>query len=164
MPPAHSLLDAYDVWLGEAALAGRVVASVYRARIGHEAGIDAGDLDGACRALVEAPSIERERMKGSGPVRYDLRPFIEALEVRSAPAPEAITLRMALRHDPERGVGRPDEVLAAIASRMDVGTLPTSDVVRERLVLAPPPPPAPAKPKGPRRGGQPAAAVSRPRK
>ena len=57
-------------------------------------------------------------------VAYDLRPFIEAIEVDKvveAVLPTAgastITVRMTLRHDPERGVGRTDELLAALSER-----------------------------------------------
>jgi hypothetical protein len=50
---------------------------------------------------------------------------------------------MTLRHDPEKGVGRPEEVLAALGER--VGTaLGTASLVRERLVLADPPAPPPS--------------------
>jgi hypothetical protein len=73
---------------------------------------------------------------------------------------------MTLRHDPERGVGRPDEVLSAIADRLGRDSLPVAGIARERLVLAPPPVAAPPRPRGPRRGGQaaPAASASRPMK
>ena len=79
---------------------------------------------------------------------------------------ERVTLRMTLRHDPERGIGRPDEVLAALADRMGESAAKVTSLVRERLVLAPPPPPAAPAPRtrGPRRGGQPVTPPSRPRK
>ena len=169
MPPAHRLVEAYDVWPGAPALPGQVVASVYRAQARRE-DVEPAALAAACEGLLGAASIERERAKGGGTVRYDLRPFIEALAVEAdrpadgVGAPGTVTLHMTLRHDPERGIGRPDEVLAAIADRM--GAAPTvTALVRERLVLAPPPAPPPAqRPKAPRRGGQPATPPSRPRK
>jgi hypothetical protein len=170
LPPGYTLREAHDVWLGEAALPGQVVASVYRADLADARVVDA--LGDACRALVEAATIERERMKGGGPVRYDLRPFIEALGVSAtdepadpAGAPPAqATIRMTLRHDPERGVGRPDEVLAAVAAQAGMEPIPVRAIIRERLVLAPPPVPAPPRPRAPRRPGQPAASANRPRK
>jgi len=163
MPPAHRLVDAYDVWPGAPALPGQVAASVYRAVAGND-DLDPAVLAEACDAVLQAPTLERERAKGGGTVRYDLRPFIEALEVDRAADP--VTLRMTLRHDPERGIGRPDEVLAAIADQLGLAAPPVAALVRERLVLAPPPPPAPPVPRnrGPRRGGQPATPTSRPRK
>jgi hypothetical protein len=163
MPPAHRLVDAYDVWPGASALPGQVTASVYRAEARRE-DVDPGVLADACEAVLEARTLERERVKGTGIVRYDLRPFIDALAVDRTGEP--VTLRMTLRHDPERGIGRPDEVLAALADRMGASAPTLTALVRERLVLAPPPPPAATAPRnrGPRRGGQPATPTSRPRK
>jgi radical SAM-linked protein len=162
IPPAHRLVEAYDVWPGAPALPGQVVASVYRAEARRD-DVEPAALTSACRTLLESASIERERAKGGGTVRYDLRPFIEALTVDSAG--DVVTLHMTLRHDPERGIGRPDDVLAAIADRLGVAPAVTA-LVRERLVLAPPPAPAPPapRPRGPRRVGQPVTPRSRPRK
>jgi radical SAM-linked protein len=165
VPAGFDLLETYDVWLGEAALPGQVVASVYRTRVADDAG-PAERLHDACRALLDEPSIVRERMKGTGPVRYDLRPFIEALEVTASAPAGPIEIVMMLRHDPERGVGRPDEVLSAIADWLGLESLPVAAIVRERLVLAPPHVAPPPRPRGPRRGGQgaPTAPASRARK
>jgi radical SAM-linked protein len=163
MPPAHRLVEAYDVWPGAPALPGQVAASVYRAHARRE-DVDPAALAAACEGLLGSATIERERAKGGGTVRYDLRPFIEALAVDGSG--ERVTLRMTLRHDPERGIGRPDEVLAALADRMGGAAPALGTLVRERLVLAPPPPPAAPAPRhrGPRRGGQPMTPSSRPRK
>ena len=163
MPPAHRLIEAYDVWPGSPALPGLVAASVYRAEAGI-GNVDPAALADACDAVLASPTLERERAKGGGTVRYDLRPFIEALAVDGTAA--TATLRMTLRHDPEKGIGRPDEVLAALADLMGGSAPKVTALVRERLVLASPPPPAPPVPRnrGPRRGGQPATPTSRPRK
>jgi hypothetical protein len=139
LPPDHLLVDVYDVWLGEAALPGRVSASVYRAVI--EAVVDAAALRLAAAALLDEPALPRERRKGETIVIYDLRPFLEAIEVDEAvvaPAGNAmITIRMTLRHDPERGVGRPDELLAALSERTGVAFHARS-IARERLILSTP--------------------------
>jgi radical SAM-linked protein len=163
MPPAHRLVEAYDVWPGAPALPGQVTASVYRAEAIHQ-DVDPSALARACDDLLESHTLERARAKGGGTVRYDLRPFIEALAVDGTG--ERVTLRMTLRHDPERGIGRPDEVLAALADRMGESAPKVTSLVRERLVLAPPPPRAAPAPRtrGPRRGGQPVTPPSRPRK
>jgi hypothetical protein len=42
---------------------------------------------------------------------------------------------MTLRHDPEKGVGRPEELLAALAARAGI-EFQVRSLVRERLVLA----------------------------
>ena len=153
LPSGWRLVEAYDVWLGEAALPGRVTASVYRARL-TGAGEDATRLRAAAVALLDAPTLVRERRKGEGSVRYDLRPFLGRLEVETAG--RDVVLRMTLRHDPEKGVGRPDEVLAALGEAAGTVLEPV-ELVRERLELGDPPAPKP-------KGRQPTASPSRPRK
>ena len=153
LPAGTSLVDAFDVWLGEPALPGRVVGSVYRAGF-QVTVIGAGRLEGAASALLRAPSLIRERRKGEGTVAYDLRPFIAALDVERAG--ETVILRMTLRHDPEKGVGRPDEVLAALGEQCGEPLAPDA-LVRERLELGDGP-----APKG--KGRQATASPSRLRK
>ena len=133
------------MWLGESALPGQVVASVYRATLTH-ASIDRDRLEAGCRHLLSAAALPRERQKGQTVVSYDLRPFLDGLEVD-----EAASLRMTLRHDPERGIGRPEEVIAALGEQIGVLLEPTT-LVRERLLLAPPPAPAPQVPRTAQRG------------
>jgi hypothetical protein len=135
MPQGSVLIDVYDVWLGEAALPGRVVASVYRATM-EDSGIAAPvpALEAATADLLGATTLPRERPRGDRTVLYDLRPFILAVDVRGGG--QAAEIVMELRHDPEKGVGRPEEVLAELADRSGVA-LDGAVVVRERLVLAP---------------------------
>ena len=125
---------------GIAALPGQVVASVYRATFAPGA-VDPRALRAAADALLRAHALPRERQKGQATVRYDLRPFLDTLEVDDGDG----ALRMTLRHDPERGIGRPEEVLAALGEQLDAVLEPAS-IVREGLVLAPPPPPAAPRP------------------
>lgn len=136
LPPGMALVDVYDVWLGEPPLPGQVVASVYRATILREA-VDGDRLRNAARSLVAATSLERERRKGDAVVRYDLRWYIGAVEVVPV-AGGRLAVRMTLRHDPERGVGRPDEVLAALSETLGVRLEPPvlAGITRERLVLS----------------------------
>jgi len=136
LPEGWTLVDLYDVWLGEPALSGQVVASVYRAAL--EAGAPEASLAlrlrDAVSELLAATTVPRERAKGDRTVAYDLRPFVERLEVARTPDGPA-TLVMELRHDPEKGMGRPEEVLAELSDRLGV-PLPIASIVRERLVLA----------------------------
>ncbi|HEX5828837.1 MAG TPA: DUF2344 domain-containing protein, partial [Candidatus Limnocylindrales bacterium] len=167
MPAAHRLVELHDVWLGSPALPGQVTASVYRATLAPGT-VTPDTLRSAVARLLAAGTLPRERSKGTGVVAYDLRPFIEALEVGGAMGEDGATavLRMTLRHDPERGIGRPEEVLAALRDELG-GPLEVRALVRERLVLAPPTPPAPPPPKRRPSGGgraQPTASASRPRK
>ena len=86
LPPDHALVDVYDVWLGEAPLPGRVSASVYRSVV--EAVVDPGALRVAVAALMAEPALPRVRRKGDSVIPYDLRLFIEDIEVdeRERPA------------------------------------------------------------------------------
>ena len=142
LPAGYRLVDVYDVWLGEAALPGRVVASVFRALVEGDAAVAAA-LAAAATAMLAAPSLPRQRRKGETLVAYDLRPFLDQITIEADGA-GTVTLRMTLRHDPEKGIGRPEEVLAELGERAG-GDLVAGRIVRERLVLgepvAPPPPP-----------------------
>ena len=69
-------------------------------------------------------------------IAYDLRPFVEDVEVIESDGATAV--RMTLRHDPEKGVGRPEELLAALGEAVGASLRPVS-LVRERLVLGDPP-------------------------
>jgi len=139
MPPAHTLVDLHDAWLGEPALPGRVAASVFRATLPPDVA-DVAAVSAAAAALLASPVLIRDRRKGVATVTYDLRQFLAAIDVIAAPDGR-VELRMTVRHDPEKGVGRPDEVLAAISERLGGAPLRPDRVVRERLVLADPPPP-----------------------
>ena len=152
LPTGCALVDLYDVWLGESPLPGRVVASVYRATL--PAGIDVARLAAAAAALLDAPTLQRARRKGEGTVTYDLRPFLATIEVAVRAEGGAI-VRLTLRHDPARGIGRPDEALAALGDALASGPLEPETLVREGIVLASPPPPEPPAPRGPRRGSPP---------
>ncbi len=147
LPAGYTLVDLYDVWLGEPPLPGRVAASVYRARVGTA---DADRLTAAARVLMGAASLPRVRRKGEGTVSYDLRPFLAAIDVAAGTEGAAI-ITMTLLHDPARGIGRPDEALAALGEAVDGLPLEAQGLVRERLILSEPAPPAPPAPRAQRR-------------
>lgn len=135
LPAAHALVDVYDVWLGEPAVAGRVAASVYRAALAAPA--DAMRVARAADALLASDALPRDRRRGDRSVRYDLRPFLVAFEV-SSESDGGVVLRMTLAHDPARGVGRPEEALAALGDALDGSPLAPVALVRERLILTEP--------------------------
>ncbi len=151
LPDGHRLVELLDVWLGEPALPGQVVAADYRAEV--RAGVEvtvAAMTDvaaAACRLLREV-TLPRTRDKGGQPVAYDLRPLladISLIEAGGSPPNDAarppasrrdrIQLRIRVRYDPERGVGRPEEVLTALAESAGL-KLSLESLVRERVVLA----------------------------
>ncbi len=164
LPAGSELVDLYDVWLGEPALPGQVVASVYRATATVDPGATSA-IEAAAAAVLAAEEVPRERLRAERAVAYDLRPFIDDLAV--ARTDGGAEIRMVLRHDPERGVGRPDEVLAELAHRSGAA-IEDAVVVRERLVLAseraPAVDPGPARPAASARRQAGAAATRRARK
>lgn len=135
LPAGYRLVDLFDVWLGEPALPGQVVASVYRADLAAGAG-DPGSLHAAAEAMLAAVALPRSRRKGDSMIAYDLRPFLDGLEVVvTRPGTESTAVRMTLRHDPEKGIGRPEEVIGELGDRLGA-PLAVGALVRERLVLA----------------------------
>jgi len=128
----YELVDLHDVWLGEPPLPAQVAAGEYRATLGIDAP-SGPELESAAGRLLESATLPRERAKGRGIVRYDLRPLVEAVAV-AEPGPPVI-LRIRTRFDPQLGTGRPAEVMAALEALLG-RPIPVADVVRERLVLA----------------------------
>lgn len=130
VPDGDELVGLADVWLGAPSLAADAIAAVYRVELAEATDLDA--LTTAARGLLAAPAVERTRVRGDRRVTYDLRPLVEAIEVVPGSPP---ALRLVTRFDPVRGVGRPDEVVAALEERLgrpvEIGT-----VAREGLVLA----------------------------
>jgi radical SAM-linked protein len=131
VPHGWTLDDLADVWLGGPPLAGRVVAADYRVTLGGPA--TGAQVDEAAAALLAARSLPRERAKGDGTVRYDLRPLLADLRVVTAGLP--VVVRIRTRFHPELGTGRPEEVVLALAARLGV-VVTIEHMVRERLVLA----------------------------
>ena len=158
LPEGHRLVELLDVWLGEAALPGQVVAADYRAEVRVFGAADGEDgasaspmfdaLADAARRLLREVTLPRTRDKGGRAVAYDLRPLLADISVMEAPGPPAddladpvasraglVQLRIRVRYDPERGVGRAEEVLAALAESAGL-ELSLEALVRERMLLA----------------------------
>jgi radical SAM-linked protein len=136
LPAGHELIEVHDVWLGEPPLSGRVVAADYRVELAAMPGLpDRTALAAAAGRLIGATTLPRTRDKGGRSVGYDLRPLVAAIDVVPAPPGERPALRIRTRFDPERGVGRPEEVLAAL-SELAGAPLEAASIVRERVVLA----------------------------
>ena len=138
LPEGHEILGIEDVWLGRAPLAGGCVGATYEATI--EPGAKAGgrelstELGQAAARLLEAESLPRHRSKGgSAAAAYDLRPLVGDLRVEVRD--EAIIVVITTRILAERGVGRPDEVLAELARAAGLDSLPVASVRRTRVIL-----------------------------
>lgn len=160
LPEGYRLVELLDVWLGEPALPGQVIAADYRADVrvrGEVTGADGEPepsasiaLADASRRLLKEAALPRTRDKGGQRVAYDLRPLLADISVieaggsaaaGSGPSdpgahpPTLVQLRIRVRYDPERGVGRPEEVLAALAESAGL-ELALESLVRERVLLA----------------------------
>jgi uncharacterized protein DUF2344 len=136
-PPGIGVASVHDVWLGAPALAASIAAADYRIILA-DTRCEPGAIRAAATHLLSAASLERRRPKGSESVAYDLRPLLASIDVRVG-APTVLLVRT--RFLPERGAGRPEEVLAALGDAL--GTpLAAEEIVRERILLAD----APAEP------------------
>lgn len=135
LPPSHDLVDLYDVWLRAPALPGQVTASVYRCRIPED--VAEGQVAAAAREMLAADRLPRDRAKGDSLITYDLRAMLEDVEVDRA-VDGSYELVMVLRHHPQRGIGRPEEVLAELSDRLGTGAIGAAGetLVRERIILA----------------------------
>jgi radical SAM-linked protein len=132
LPPGITLVDLHDVWPGAPALPVAIVAADYGVELA-PAAPGAVELTAAARYLLDAHTLPRERSKGGGVRRYDLRPLLAAIEVLDPGPP--IVLRIRTRLDPQLGSGRPEEVLAALGE-LAGGACTAADLRRERLILA----------------------------
>jgi radical SAM-linked protein len=132
LPAGHRLLDLHDAWLGEPALAAQLEAADYRIVLEPVVG-GAQALVPICRNLIESESLPRQRSKGGRAVTYDLRPLVADLEATDDGSVTVLAVRT--RFNPERGAGRPDEVLGAIAEAAGL-PLTARQTTRVRLWLA----------------------------
>jgi radical SAM-linked protein len=132
MPPGHSLLTLHDVWLGEPPLAGQVAAADYKVTLSQPAPTPSV-IRSAIAAALGSGSLPRTRTKGTTTVAYDLRPLLSNVTVAADGPP--MCLRIRVRHHPERGRGRPEEVVAALGEACGAPNLTAAAIVRERIVL-----------------------------
>jgi radical SAM-linked protein len=131
-PAGINVADAHDVWLGSPPLAGSVAAADYRIVLAGEPSRDTQELRNAAAGLLAATTLERRRPRGTESIAYDLRPLLDAIEVLSADPP---VLLVRTRFHPERGAGRPEEVVAALGDAMGT-SLEIATTVRQRVLLA----------------------------
>jgi radical SAM-linked protein len=129
MPAGYRVVDLHDVWVGAPALAPQLVAADYRMTL---FGVEREELASAAARLMAAERLRRERRRESKTVAYDLRPLIIDLQVRApdpaAVAPDGVSagaagLWMRLRHSQERGSGRADEIVAALADELGLAAV-----------------------------------------
>jgi radical SAM-linked protein len=128
-PAGITVASIHDVWLLVPPLAASVIAADYRVVLASGCRPDA--IRGAAARLLAAPTLERRRPRGSESVVYDLRPLVAAIDIDD----DQPVVRIRTRFDRERGTGRPEEVLAALADALGE-PLEARETVRERVLLA----------------------------
>ena len=107
-------------------------AADYRVTL-EDAGREAAEeIAGAAASLLESSSIRWQRARGGGTAEIDLRPLLAAIGL-IGDTPVQLRIR-ALIH-PERGTGRPDEIVGALGERVG-RTLAVATIVREQVFLA----------------------------
>ena len=153
-PAGYRVVDLYDIWIGSSTLPSLVVAGDYRMTLhASDAGggpLGLAEVQAAVDDLLAAPRIERQRSKGQGTATVDIRPHLFGMRVTGdaavtggsagASASPGLTARgvrlwMRLRLGGEGGVGRPEEVVAALGERLE-RLLIVDELTRERIVLA----------------------------
>jgi radical SAM-linked protein len=132
MPSGYRVVDLHDVWVGAPALAPQLAAADYRVNLFN---VERDDLAAAVDSLMAADKLPRQRHREKRTVAYDLRPLLLKAQVRApdpaANAPElvelpAVGLWLRLRHSQDRGSGRVEEVVAALAETLGMTTGSTS--------------------------------------
>ena len=127
VPAGYRILEVHDVWTGAPAIAPQLEAADYRMTL---FGAEPAKLASAAALLMAATELKRIRQRERRSVAYDLRPLI--LELRAGDANDGVehvlrteniseeesTIWMRLRHTQDRGSGRPDEVVAALAGEL----------------------------------------------
>jgi radical SAM-linked protein len=130
VPAGWRLVRLDDVWVAGPPLAGRVAAADYRVILRGDLAPDR--LRAAASEVLAATRVPRQRPKGDDSVEYDLRPLLIDVAIDDGPP---VTILTRTRFHPELGSGRPEEVVAELASRAHV-SLELEAIVRERLLLA----------------------------
>lgn len=131
LPLRDRLLDLFDVWLGEPGLPSVVIGADYRVDL---AAPDPARVADAVARFLAAGAVAIERRKGDRVRTVDLRRLVD--DLRLEPGGERrLALCMRLRHDPDLGNGRPEDVLSALEELGGVG-IKAIGTVRERLRLA----------------------------
>jgi radical SAM-linked protein len=144
MPIGHRIVDLYDVWIGAPSLPASVVAGDYFVTIRPATASAAPGphttiavAAAACDSMLAATLIARVRSKGGATVGVDIRPHILSLKAAAAVTGDGTSLELEMRLllGGERGVGRPEEVLAELGDRLGV-ELVADEIVRRRVILA----------------------------
>jgi radical SAM-linked protein len=110
LPPGLEVLGIEEVDLKAPSLQSQMRAADYRALVRSEEPLEA--IRTRVQALLDTPSLLRQRHHKGKWQAYDLRPFIQSVAVEPG---QAGTYTIAMRLQASfQGAGRPDEVLDAL--------------------------------------------------
>ncbi len=110
LPPGLAVLAVEEVDLRAPALQAQMRAAEYRVEVRSQEPTEA--IASRVRALLDTPSILRQRQHKGKLQTYDLRPLVQAVTVEAGRKGVQV-LTMRLQASPG-GAGRPDEVLKAL--------------------------------------------------
>jgi radical SAM-linked protein len=110
LPPGLEVLDVAETELRAPALQAQMRAAEYRIEVWNQE--PTGAVQTRVQALLDAPSILRQRQHKGKLQTYDLRPLIQRVTVEPGQNGGHL-LTMRLQASPA-GAGRPDEVLKAL--------------------------------------------------
>ena len=110
LPPGLEVLDIGEVELRAPALQSQMRAAIYRAVVKSQEPVEA--VRTRVQALLEQPTLMRQRHHKGKLRTYDLRPLVQSVTVEPGQAGTHV-LTMRLQASPE-GAGRPDAVLEVL--------------------------------------------------
>jgi radical SAM-linked protein len=128
-PLGIEVRDVFDVWVGAPAIAAIAAAADYVVTFRNEP--DRAAVVAAATRLLAAERVDRQRIRGDRVTTYDLRPLVDSIQIVES-RPAALLIRT--RFHPERGAGRPEEVVAALAE-LGGTTLDVAETTRTRVLL-----------------------------
>jgi radical SAM-linked protein len=111
LPPGLDVLSVKEVDLRAASLQSRMRTAEYLVEV--DTAEPPEGIEIRVRALLEAPTLPRQRHHKGRMRSYDLRPLIRDIEVAPGKEQGKVMLRMHVQNSPQ-GAGRPDEVLDAL--------------------------------------------------
>ena len=127
LPPGLEVLDVAETELRASALQAQVRTAEYRIEVWNKEPIEA--VRSRVQALLDTPSILRQRQHKGKVQTYDLRPLIQTVTVEPGQEGEHV-LTMRLQASPA-GAGRPDEILKALGLSLGPYTIERTNLAFE---------------------------------
>jgi radical SAM-linked protein len=127
LPPGLDVAEVEEVELRAPSLQSQMRSAGYRAFVRTQEPENAIRI--RIQALLDAPTLQRQRHHKGKLQTYDLRPLIQALTVEPGEAGEQVLI-MSLKASPQ-GAGRPDQVLEALGLSLAPHTIERTNLCLE---------------------------------